>query len=323
MQKNIYTALTFVFFAVFLICSAFSVNNLFFKTAAADSAAEDPTDINAEDVYSPRKTNLLGDLKVNTGDVTYMQDMLGFFKPLYAYNQDTVGWLRVPNTSIDTVVMHNTNDNGRTGDYFYLRNDFYKVYSRYGNVFLDYRCRKYDLSQNTILYGHAIPSGEQAFNDLNKYKNIDFFKANPIVEYGTLYNNYKWKVFTVFLTTVEAPDDNGYVFNYIYPSMGPNSFAGYLAAVRERELYRTGVDVAPTDKILTLSTCDYDFNAKGQKISARLVVVARMLREGESEAIDLSAVTGNPGYRRPQRWYSLMGQSNPYANSPRWTPSDN
>jgi len=321
-NANLYFALTAVFAAIFLICSAFAVNNIFFASDAPEPVTDPVDDNPAEEAYSPRKTNLLGDLRVNTGNVEYLQDMQEFFKPLYAYNKDTVGWLRVPNTSIDTVVVQNASDNGQTGSYYYLRNGFYKEYNRYGNVFLDYRCRKYDLSINSIMYGHTTSGGEQVFYDLNKYKSMDFFKANPVLEYNTLYNNYKWKVFAVFMTTVNAADDNGYVFNYIYPSMGLNSMTGYLSSVRERQLYSTGVDVQPGEKIVSLSTCTYDYDIKGQEITTRLVVVARMLREGESEAIDPAAVADNPGYRRPQRWYDLMGQSNPYKNSPKWKPDN-
>ena len=49
-----------------------------------------------------------------------------------------------------------------------------------------------------------------------------------------------------------------------------------------RKLYTTGVSVMPDDKLLTLSTCTYEFD------NARLVVIARLIREGESEESDFS-----------------------------------
>ena len=76
----------------------------------------------------------------------------------------------------------------------------------------------------------------------------------------------------------------------------------------------------PTDKILTLSTCTYMFDTAGRKVTTRLVVVARMLREGEEETIDPAAVTPHDDYRRPQAWYSAKGLDNPYKNSPKWAP---
>lgn len=274
----------------------------------------------AEDYTSERKSMFKG-LVVRDGGVEYMTDMQQWLMPLYAANQDTIGYLRVPGTSIDTVVVQCDEDNGMTGSYKYLKNDFYGEFTKYGNVFLDYRCGKYTLSTNTILYGHTTEDGQQVFYDLAKYEDPEFFKAHPIVEYSTLYNNYKWKIFAVFATTVNASDDNGYVFDYIYPTMTEEDMEGYLAGVRERTLYNTGVDVQPTDKIITLSTCSYIYNTNGRRLTTRLVVVARQLREGEDETIDLSLVTDHPDYRRPQAWYNAVGKENPYKNNgTAWVP---
>ncbi len=263
---------------------------------------------------------VIGTVVVRDGGKQYLQDMREWFKPLYAANDDTVGWIKIPGTSIDTVVVQNSGDNGRTGEYKYLKNDFYGEFTKYGNVFLDYRCGKYTLSRNTILYGHTTEDGQQVFYDLEKYEDPEFFKKNPIIVYETLYNTYKFKVFGIFATTINASDDNGYVFNYIYPDMSEEDMVGYLKQVDERVMYHTGVDVQPTDKIITLSTCSYNFHVNGKRITARLVLVARMLRDGESEEIDASLVTDNPDYRRPQAWYNAVGQENPYKNSVQWKP---
>ncbi|MBQ3151377.1 MAG: class B sortase [Clostridia bacterium] len=264
--------------------------------------------------------SVIGTVVVRDGGTQYLQDMKEWFKPLYAANNDTIGWIKIPGTSIDTVVVQNDDDNGKTGEYRYLKNDFYGEFTKYGNVFLDFRCNKYTPSTNTILYGHTTEDGQQVFLDIEKYEDPEFFKKYPIIEYSTLYNNYKWKVFGIFATTTNASDDNGYVFDYIYPNMSEADMVGYLEQVDERVMYHTGVDVAPTDKILTLSTCSYNYHVNGKRITARLVLVARMLRDGESEEINPSLVTDNPDYRRPQAWYDAVGQSNPYINSVQWKP---
>ncbi len=316
-----FIVLSAVFFSVFAVFSVLTVKNLLNKPSS-DSPLIDVGN-NEVPAVVPSAPDLLGDLKVNTGDVTYLEDMLPEFKSLYAFNSDTIGWLRVPNTSIDTVVVQHDDDDGYRADYRYLKYDFYGNHTRYGNIFLDYRCKKYRLSKNTIIYGHTTEGKEQAFYDLVKYEDMEFFKKNPIVEYSTLYNNNKFKVFAVFITTINASDDGGYVFNYIYPDMSDKSFEGYLSQVNERTLYNTGVDMKSTDSILTLSTCSYNFDVGSTDITSRLVVVARLLRDDESEEIDASLVKDNPDYRRPQRWYSLKGKTNPYKSSVKWTPSAN
>ena len=307
---------------VFLVFVALTVRNIVIGDKPAEQTMEDvpQTGLPVAVDYTSESRKLLGNLRVNDDGVEYMPDMLEQFKPLYAANSDTIGYLKIPGTSIDTVVVQSDEDNGKTGKYKYLKNDFYGEFTKYGNVFLDYRCGKYTLSTNTILYGHTTEDGQQVFYDLEKYQDPAFFEKNPIVEYSTLYNTYRFKIFSVFATTVDAADDGGYVFDYIYPTMDEEDMQGYLAGVKERELYHTGVDVAPTDKILTLSTCSYLFHTSSKRITARLVVVARMLRDGESETVDPTLVTAHEDYRRPQAWYNAVGQQNPYKDSAKWAP---
>lgn len=307
---------------VFVVSMALTVRNMVFLSKA-EPVDEPQTEVQteAQETYVSEARALFNKLVIRDGGAEYLPDMLQSYKPLYAANSDTVGYLKVPGTSIDTVVVQSSTDNGMTGSYKYLKNDFYGEFTKYGNVFLDYRCGKYTLSRNTILYGHTTEDGQQVFYDLAKYEDPEFFKQNPIIEYSTLYNHYKWKIFAVFATSVNAGDDGGYVFDYIYPTMTEEDMQGYLAGVNERAFYYTGVDVQPTDQILTLSTCSYLFNTPGHKITTRLVVVARQLRNGETEDIDPTLVTDHADYRRPQSWYTATGKSNPYKNSANWTPT--
>ena len=55
------------------------------------------------------------------------------------------------------------------------------------------------------------------------------------------------------------------------------------------------MDVNASDKILTLSTCT---RAYGQTNQQRFVVMARLLRSGET--ISEVSITPNPDFKRPQ-----------------------
>ena len=235
------------------------------------------------------------------------------YRSLYNENNDFVGWITVPNTAINHPVVQGEDNS------YYLRRDFYKQYLRRGTIFMDYRNDPENLNVNTILYGHNYLDSTM-FSDLEKYKDIEFYKTAPVIAFNTIYGDYKWKVFAVFLTTASPELDNGYVFNYIYPFMTESSTEEFIAEVAKRSLYDTGVDVLPTDKILTLSTCTRDMDITRKQEDARCVVMARLVRAGESETVDTSKATVNPEPKYPQLWYDKFGLENPYRNDEKWYP---
>lgn len=234
---------------------------------------------------------------------------------LYAQNDETVGWLYIPGTNINTpVVQHENND-------FYLTNNYYGSYTKYGCVYADYRCQRKTLSKSTVIYGHDMSCG-MAFYDLNRYEDIEWYRQNPKIIYHTLNGTYTFLIYTAFLTSTQSKDDGGYMFNFIEPNMTDASFAGFIEQVNQRALYTTAVDLKASDKIINLSTCNYTYtNTIGKKVDSRLVVIGRLLRQGESDEVDTSKAKENPDYRRPQVWYDYKGKTNPYASSRSWQPS--
>lgn len=255
---------------------------------------------------------------------TFPEGIREEFKQAYAVNNNLVGWLSIPGTEMDTAVLQGDDNN------YYLKRDFYERYTsetiatNYGNIYLDYRCSNTEISKNTVIHGHTTGKSDgipkQSFRSLYDFRDKNHFIKNPIIRYSTLYKDYTFKICAVFLSSTQTKDDNGYFFNYIYPDMSEGNMVGYIEQVKQRMLYETGVSLEPTDKVITLSTCIYDY---GKNVDTRLVVVGRLLHEGESESIDPSFVKDNPDYRRPQVWYNRNGKQNPYKNAEKWQPSAN
>ena len=223
------------------------------------------------------------------------------FYELLNKNPETVGWLKVPNTQTHNPVVKTT-DNDK-----YLTTNFEGESSRYGAIFADMNntfAVGPELSQNTILYGHHMRDG-QMMGELKKYRELDFYKENPVVDFTTIYSPKvtRWKVFSVFITNTDPSDDNGNVFNYMKNTFSSDSELNeFLQNCYQRSIITTPVqDVTKNDKILTLSTCIYDFN------NARLVVVARMVRNGESESVDTSSAIYNPDPVYPQAYRNRYG----------------
>lgn len=235
------------------------------------------------------------------------------YKLLYAQNQDFVGWLTVPNTSIDMPVYKCSNNE------YYLKHDNYDTYTKYGTLFMDMYANPLNLTRNTTIYGHNFDN-KLIFDELHNYQDPEFFKQSPVIEFNTLYKDYKWKVIAAFHTNGESAGDNNYLFYYIAAKFGNNSFMKFYDEIQQRSYIHTGVDVQPDDKVLTLSTCTYFFDRNGSLENARFVVIARLVRDGESEEVDTNLVTKNENVRYPQLYYDVFGGTNPWRNASKWVP---
>lgn len=237
------------------------------------------------------------------------------YQEYYNRNNDFVGWIKIDGTEIDyPVVQADDND-------YYLNHNFDKEKESRGTIFMDYTSDPNLRYMNTVIHGHNWLD-DTVFSELPQYSDIDYYREHPIIEYNTRTEMHKWKIFAVFITTASADEDNGYVFNYVYPDMGGINFDGYMAEINKRTLYYTGVDVNENDKILTLSTCTREVDTRSYRADCRIVILARMVRDGESGQVNTSAAYENENPKYPQIWYDLKNIENPYKNDEFWYPYD-
>ena len=230
------------------------------------------------------------------------QGPLDEFKNLLAENKDTIGWIKVPNTIIDHVVVKPPKNEDPE---YYLHRDFYGNYSKYGTVFMDYRS-ELD-SKNIIIHGHHMQDGRM-FANLKHYEDLDFYKSAPTFTFNTIYEKNQWKIISIFKTN--TLDYQGTFFNYLRGNFDNEyDFLNYIYQLRVRSMIDCPVDVNENDSIVTLSTCSYDFE------EFRLVIVARKLRDGESADVDVSKAKENPTPLYPDIWYNTYGGSKPDVSS--------
>jgi len=235
------------------------------------------------------------------------------YQEYYNRNQDFVGWIKIEGTDIDYPVVQ-ADDNE-----YYLNHNFDRERESRGTIFMDYLSDPNLGYMNTVIHGHNWLD-DTVFSELPQYSDIEYYREHPIIEYNTRTEMHKWKIFAVFITTASADEDNGYVFNYVYPDMGGLNYDGYMAEVNKRTLYYTDVDVNANDKILTLSTCTREVDTRSYRADCRIVILARMVRDGESETVNTAAAYENPNPKYPQIWYDLKGRENPYKNEEFWYP---
>lgn len=227
----------------------------------------------------------------------------------YAENPDFYGYLDIPNTSVSTPVVQGK-DNSK-----YLRHNFFGESTKYGCPFVNYKNTYSALDYNTSIFGHNMEYDDLVFGALEQYRKIDGFKKAPLIRLETMYAEYTFKIYAVFLTDADY-DSTGWYFDYIFTQLKDEAECKeYIAQLDQRKLYSTGVDIKPTDKLLTLSTCSYDFNGE------RLVVVARLVRSDESTEVNVTKAVANNNPRYPDRYYKKKGMTNPYLNAEKWIPN--
>ena len=195
------------------------------------------------------------------------------FDQLLTVNDETIGWIYIPDTNINNVVVKGGNNK------YYLSYTFYGTKSKYGTVFMDYR-NALPFQDNTIIYGHNMRD-DRMFGDLMKYKKAQFYNEHSIIYLKTAESVTKWKIFSVYVTST----DFYYIVNTFKNNVGLKQ--RFIDEVCARSLLECDVDVTPEDKIITLSTCDYTIK------DGRFAVHARLLREGEDLEVN-AAVQRDP-----------------------------
>ena len=174
-------------------------------------------------------------------------------------NEDIVGRVSVP-PDIGYLVTQ-TDDNK-----FYLDHGYRQESSREGAIFLDYRCETKlpELKGHYILYGHHMKKGTM-FAHLMEYKDEDFFRENRIIRFDTLYADYRWEIFSAYVTGTD--------FYFIETNFASDEdWLKFLRTIQNKSIFHTDVVLEPDDVVLTLCTCTYEFD------DARFVIHARLIK---------------------------------------------
>ncbi|MDU7454095.1 MULTISPECIES: class B sortase [Clostridium] len=176
---------------------------------------------------------------------------------LFEKNINYRGWIKIDNTNINYPILQGQ-DNEE-----YLYKDINNEYIVSGSIFMNYLNNGFD-DQNTVLFGHNMKNGTM-FANLKKYKEEDFFYNNNYIEIELSNGQYlKYKVFSVYITDIND--------NYTKTSFeDKDEYKEFLERIKNKSIYKSDISVNENDKIITLSTCSYEFD------DARLVVTGKLI----------------------------------------------
>ena len=127
---------------------------------------------------------------------------------------------------------------------------------------MDYRNEPDFSDPHTIIYGHHMDNGTM-FQNLMGYKNQEFYDQHPTGQIITPDGSYTVEFFAGYVANVE--DD---AWNIYFPSK--KDFASWINAAKAHSMFSSDVKPAVGDRLITLSTCSYEF------YNARFVLVGRV-----------------------------------------------
>ena len=187
----------------------------------------------------------------NTIEINEETERMTKIKKLQEENSDIVGWIEVEGTNINYPVLQ-----GEDNEY-YLTHNYKKEKSQKGSIFLS---KDYDLklpSDNLLIYGHNLISG-QMFNNLLKYKDREFYEKHPNIRFTTAKEDFKFEIFSVFYSKVFLKSEEN-VFRYynFVTAKSEKDYNNFVENAKKASIYDTNKEAEYGDRLITLVTCSY------------------------------------------------------------------
>ena len=173
------------------------------------------------------------------------------FDRLTSKYPDVVGYIYGAYTGINyPIVQSSSND-------YYIDHDLDGNVNNNGSIFMEYLNSSDFSDHNTLVYGHNMKSGLM-FAHLTNYKNQSYYNAHPYFYIYTPTQDYKLNLYAGFVC---EHDDEVYALSLTQSQ---------LEGLAEGSTFKSNIGV-PTGRIMTLSTCSYEFD------DARYVVVGELV----------------------------------------------
>lgn len=198
------------------------------------------------------------------------EDNINTYEKLKAINSEYTFWVEVENTNISYPVVQG-NDNS-----YYLKKDFNKENNSAGTIFMD-SLNNFEVDNNIVLYGHNMKN-KTMFNNLTLFKKKDFFNQNNKIKikHDKEDKEYTYEVFSAYHS------DNSFDYNMVKFGQG-YTFEDFIDDIKAKSIYKKDIEITGNDKIITLSTCSYEFKGAKTTIHAKLIETKYLNEEKQKE----------------------------------------
>lgn len=168
------------------------------------------------------------------------------FRQLRSINPDIVGWIYSEDTVINYPVAQNEDKD------YYLTHLFTGEENPSGCIYLDTTNDPTFADRNSIIYGHHMNNGSM-FASLTEYKKQEYYDAHPRLLLMTPHANYVVEVFSGYVLS-------GWGDAWKVSFSDEADFSLWLEQSKASSCFLSDVIPTTEDKILTLSTCTYEFD---------------------------------------------------------------
>lgn len=175
------------------------------------------------------------------------------FEALSQINSDIVGWIYLEGSENNYPIAQ-SDDNS-----YYLKHLFDRSSNSSGCVFLDCRNASDFTDRHSIIYGHHMKNGTM-FSGLDSYKSQEYYDEHPQLWLLTPEQNYVIEIFAGYVASVQ---DDAWKVDF----GSGDDFEDWVHRAIDRSCFTSNIAPAATDRIITLSTCSYEFN------NARFVIL--------------------------------------------------
>ena len=265
MKKEILIVLSVVLVVVIVACGLwlgyYAVDSQHqkqtYETLAKDFLLEEPkSSLSLAEEDSPEQASTTQESVVTLTTAPPRHDLAA----LQDENSDCVGWLTIPDTTVDYPVVWTPADPEH-----YLRRDFYGNSASGGTPFLDGRNQAQAKGQNLIVYGHNMLDGTM-FKPMLQYLTPNFQVTHEDIYLELNGAQYHYQVVAALETNTRSPV---YTYTDLSDSTEMEDFRAML-------LEETGVGAIPqAEGYLILSTCN------DQGGNSRVLVVAVLVGKQE------------------------------------------
>ena len=192
-----------------------------------------------------------------------MRQMTENFAGQLAINEDTAGWLLIPNVCYYPIMYSSIHD-------YYLTHDQYNSYSAQGAIFINYQCEPNFDGMLTLVHGHSMKNATM-FGQLKEYLGNDFFKKNGLI---MIYDGKVIRKYKPF-TAVILEENNDVI---VASELSEADRISYIKSMYNRSVCKMEQGEEPdlTKPAVFFSTCDYSFNQARLLVGAYLTEVTEV-----------------------------------------------